>query len=408
MIKVSVIIPVYNVERYLPACLDSVLSQSLSDIEVICIDDASPDGCPRILDDYAARDSRVRVFHLEQNRQQGYGRNLGIDSSVGKYLYFLDSDDMIAPGALEDLYDMAESGSLDGVFFDSKVIFENEHLALKNASYPAVHSGRYEDRVYDGRALFESFVLQRDWTCYVQRQFWKRSFLTENSIRFPEGTEHEDEFFAFSAVNLASRVRYVPRPYFIRRYREGSVMTRKASPKDFHGYFRTFCLMKGLASEKGLEGRAVDAETGRIYEKMERFYPQFAASEDPRDWFASDEELRLYRFFEQTQRSSAYYEEIVKKALKKVPAGSEIWIYGAGVIAKNVWRGLSLSGAVVRGFLVTDPQKDPPALFGHPVKGVFDQEAEEGTAVIIAVSGGYVPQIRQTLEDRGWKDIVTL
>ncbi|MBQ5436873.1 MAG: hypothetical protein IIU32_04220, partial [Firmicutes bacterium] len=60
------------------------------------------------------------------------------------------------------------------------------------------------------------------------------------------------------------------------------------------------------------------------------------------------------------------------------------------------------------GFLVTDPQKDPPALFGHPVKGVFDQEAEDGTAVIIAVSGGYVPKIRQTLEDRGWKDIVTL
>ena len=92
---VSVIIPVYNTEKYLPECLNSVLSQTLRDIEVICIDDASPDNCGKILDEYAQRDSRVKVIHLPENHRQGYGRNRGIERSSGEYLYFLDSDDMI-------------------------------------------------------------------------------------------------------------------------------------------------------------------------------------------------------------------------------------------------------------------------------------------------------------------------
>ena len=83
MCQVSVIIPVYGVEKWLPACLDSVLSQSLQQLEILAIDDASPDGCGRILDEYAAKDSRLRVFHLSENRQQGYGRNLGLKNAAG-------------------------------------------------------------------------------------------------------------------------------------------------------------------------------------------------------------------------------------------------------------------------------------------------------------------------------------
>ena len=102
MPRVSVVIPVYKVEKYLPACLDSVLSQSLQDIEVICIDDASPDRCPEMLDEYAGKDARVRVLHLPENHQQGYGRNRGTEMAKGKYVYFLDSDDMITPEAMEE------------------------------------------------------------------------------------------------------------------------------------------------------------------------------------------------------------------------------------------------------------------------------------------------------------------
>ena len=124
MIKVSVIIPVYNVEAFLPDCLDSVLSQTLKEIEVICIDDASPDDCGRILDDYAAKDNRMKVFHLDQNHRQGYGRNLGLKNAAGEYVYFLDSDDMIVPEAMEELYEIAKKDNLDAIFFDTQTIFK--------------------------------------------------------------------------------------------------------------------------------------------------------------------------------------------------------------------------------------------------------------------------------------------
>ena len=237
MCKVSVIIPVYNVEQYLPACLDSVLSQTLQEIEVICIDDASPDRCPEILDAYAQKDSRLRVIHLAENHQQGYGRNRGLEQAKGKYVYFLDSDDMITPTAMEELYHLAEKDRLDGIFFDSQVLFESAELERKNAGYAACRQGSYEDRVYGGQELLDTFIAQREWDCYVQREFWRREYLLEKGIRFPEGTEHEDEYFAFASIVQAERMRCIPKQYFIRRYRENSVMTRKAHPKDFHGYF---------------------------------------------------------------------------------------------------------------------------------------------------------------------------
>ena len=141
MIKVSVVIPVYNVEKYLSECLDSVLGQTLREIECICIDDASPDRCGEMLDEYAARDGRVRVLHLKENHMQGYGRNRGLEMAKGEYVYFLDSDDMITPNAMEELYLLAKRDELDGIFFDSQVILESEDLARFASAYLCFRKG---------------------------------------------------------------------------------------------------------------------------------------------------------------------------------------------------------------------------------------------------------------------------
>ena len=190
MTKVTVIVPVYNVEKYLPACLDSVLGQSLRELECICIDDASPDRCGEILDEYAARDERVRVLHLPENHMQGYGRNRGLEMARGKYVYFLDSDDMITPKAMEELYALAERDSLDGIYFDSQVLLESEELAAYAESYIAMRRGAYPDQVMSGQELMELFMKNKEWMVYVQRQFWRRDFLLRNEIFSPERTEH--------------------------------------------------------------------------------------------------------------------------------------------------------------------------------------------------------------------------
>ena len=166
MIKVSVIIPVYNVEKYLPACLDSVLSQTLREIEVICIDDASPDHSGEILDEYAALDQRVQVLHLQENFMQGYGRNRGIEMAKGKYIYFLDSDDMITATALEELYNLAEQDALDGIFFDSQVMYESEEMKRHGSSYICMRKGNYPDAVLPGDMRLYNSVIGQKPKCY--------------------------------------------------------------------------------------------------------------------------------------------------------------------------------------------------------------------------------------------------
>ena len=108
MVDVSVIIPVFNTEKYLDRCLDSVLGQTLRDIEVLCVDDLSTDGTPALLERRAAADSRLKVLRMDQNGGPGKARNRALNAAEGRYVCFLDSDDWIEPDFLEKMYSAAE------------------------------------------------------------------------------------------------------------------------------------------------------------------------------------------------------------------------------------------------------------------------------------------------------------
>lgn len=103
MAKVSVIIPIYKVEKYLSRCLDSVVNQTLDDIEIVLVDDGSPDSCPEICDRYAKKDSRIKVIH-KKNEGLGYARNSGMLIATGEYIAFLDSDDYVSKDMYEKVY----------------------------------------------------------------------------------------------------------------------------------------------------------------------------------------------------------------------------------------------------------------------------------------------------------------
>ena len=403
MIKVSIVIPVYKVEKYLPACLDSVLSQSLQNIEVICIDDASPDRCSAILDEYAAQDTRVRVLHLPENHQQGYGRNRGTEMARGKYVYFLDSDDMITQEAMEELYTIAEKDRLDCIYFDSRVVFDNKEVEKKNASYFGGRRGKYENRVYSGRELFELFVEQSDWSCYVQRSFWKRDFLLDKQVFSLEHTEHEDEFFSFKGALLAQRVRYIPKEYFIRRYRDDSVMTRPAHPKDFHGYFASYCAMVDLVEDTGYKSPGTYFNILHMYERMNRFFSLFEENENPREWFQNEEQLRSYVYYSFTQHIEDYYRSLFKFLTKPVPKHCHIWIYGGGVVGKRVYHSFISNGYIVDGFLVSKLEGNPEVLFGRKVFQVDEIAPAEDRVAVIAATGAAQKEMQQKLDQLGWQ-----
>lgn len=403
MPKVSVVIPVYKVEKYLPACLDSVLSQSLTDIEVICIDDASPDRCPEILDEFAAQDCRIRVLHLPENHQQGYGRNRGTEMARGKYVYFLDSDDMITPEAIEELYILAEKDQLDCIYFDSQVVYESKELEKKNESYFGGRRGQYEDKIYSGRELFELFVEQNDWNCYVQRTFWRRGFLLVNEVFSPEHTEHEDEFFSFKGTLLAQRVRYIPKKYFIRRYRDDSVMTRPPHPKDFHGYFVNYCARVDLVEKLGKSSKGIDEEILHMYERMNHFFPLFSAAEDPHRWFDTEEQLRNYYYYAYAKKMHvSYYKGLIKKLSTPVPTESHIWIYGAGVVGKRVYHVMVNNGYIVDGFLVSRKEDAPRVLLGREVFQIDEVTPEINRVAIVAATGKARKEMQTMLDSFGW------
>ncbi|MDR2409276.1 MAG: glycosyltransferase, partial [Bacteroidales bacterium] len=116
MPKVSIIIPVYNVEKYLAECLDSAIGQTLRDIEIICVDDGSTDHSPEILDEYVKKDSRITVLH-QSNGGPSKARNTGIDIATGEYILFLDSDDTIKPTLCETTTDIADREQSDQTYF---------------------------------------------------------------------------------------------------------------------------------------------------------------------------------------------------------------------------------------------------------------------------------------------------
>ena len=400
MVKVSVVIPVYNVEQYLPACLDSVLGQTLQDIEVICVDDASPDRCPEMLDAYAEQDARVKVIHLEKNSQQAFARNRGMEIASGKYLYLLDSDDLITPEAMEELYELAERDSLDGIFFDSQVLYATKRLEKKFGSYIIQRQGNYPDEVVRGETLFDRFISQDEWTCYVQRQFWNLEFLRKNNIWFPEGHEHEDEVFPFEAIYLAERVRYIPAQYFIRRFRDNSVVTSPPSGKNFYGYFMCYTQMVDFLEERHIQSDSADSNVGRMYERMLFLYEMLHGKEQLDTYFKDPRYLQLYRYFEYSQKGERYYKlkDRIVETLRKYDA---VYIYGAGLVAHKRYRQIIKAGFPVAAFLVTFETGNPKELFGRPVIPFSNAEIDERSIVVIGVSDGYAEEITPLLDEHG-------
>ena len=175
--KISVIIPVYNVEKYLRECLDSVISQTLAEIEIVCVNDGSKDGSRDILSEYEKKDDRIVVVDKE-NGGLSSARNCGLDVAKGKYVYFLDSDDLLnSQEALSELYQKAEENKLDQLFFDAEAFFENEEVKQQNSSYITYYErkGDYPD-VKCGKDLFCEFQANRDFKPNVGMQLYRRRF----------------------------------------------------------------------------------------------------------------------------------------------------------------------------------------------------------------------------------------
>jgi len=201
MIKISIIVPVFNVENYLKTCLNSLVNQSLKDIEIICIDDKSTDNSLNILKEYAQKDERIVILEQAINQGQGVARNKGLDIAKGKYVMFCDPDDWYELNACELLYEQIEKNQNDMVLFSMNRYYEN-----LNRIVPYYRLSAFKDYFNEKNINLQNCDLNFIHDLFFVCQIYNRAFIKKNNIKFGRFRIFEDQYFSGAAFIYAQSV----------------------------------------------------------------------------------------------------------------------------------------------------------------------------------------------------------
>lgn len=221
MVKISVIVPVYNVGKYLEECMSHIINQTFTDIEIICINDGSTDDSPDILKEFAGRDDRIQIVS-QKNRGLGAARNRGIELSKGDYVYFMDGDDYLELTALEELYGLCEKYDLDFAMFKLNNFHETTKESITDEYYSMPYlKDRIGDNVFDYSDV-EDIALRL--AVNSPGNFFRGEFV--RNLRFPEGLLFEDNVFFTKALFEAERIYFYDKFLYNRRVREDSLSNK--------------------------------------------------------------------------------------------------------------------------------------------------------------------------------------
>ncbi|MCI5737765.1 MAG: glycosyltransferase [Methanobrevibacter ruminantium] len=316
MVKVSVVIPVYNVERYLEECLDSVINQTLEDIEIICINDGSTDNSLEILEDYVKKDNRIRIIDQE-NLGISTTRNNGLKVCRGKYVCFLDSDDYLELNTLRETYDISEKYSLDMCFF--KLINFDENTK-EQSTEEYFDMGFLKELVGDnvfnhhdiGENLYRISVT-------VHSKLFNRDLISD--IKFPEGLIFEDNAFFTEAMFKSERVFFLDKYLYNRRLRADSIT--HTNNEAFIDWIEIYNLLIKITKDNGFYD---DYKKVLYYKAISNSYVKFSEIE----------EKHKDAFFQKLkedyiQKQAEWKNDDVFKDLSK----DLILIFDAAIISKN-------------------------------------------------------------------------
>lgn len=249
--KVSVVIPVYNVEKYLCECVDSALNQTYENVEIILVDDGATDSSGLICDGYAQKDSRVVVIHRE-NGGLSAARNTGLDAATGEYIYFLDSDDYIEKNTISDLVSTIEQEKADVVFFDGYVFYTDCELDENGYGY----SRKREYGADNGRDLLLQLLDSDEYRTAVPMNMYRTDYLKDNGIRFYEGILHEDELFTFQVFNADGKIVHCKKELYARRVRPASIMTASGMSRRFESILTIYSVISDMYRSQKACGKA--------------------------------------------------------------------------------------------------------------------------------------------------------
>lgn len=227
MPRLSVIVPVYKVEKYIHKCVDSILNQTFTDFELILVDDGSPDNCGKICDEYAEKDSRVRVIHKE-NGGLSDARNFGIDVAKGEIIGFVDSDDIIDTNMYGDMIGYMDEHDLDVVCADTYVVrgerkkfnprYDTDKIFMRDEAINEILNGTLDNSAVN--------------------KIYKRSIMGD--VRYPKGRVYEDVATTYKYIFQARRVGYICKPYYYYFKRGGSIVSSSFNSKSRYDCFKGY------------------------------------------------------------------------------------------------------------------------------------------------------------------------
>ncbi len=443
MCKVSVIMPSLNVAHYIEECINSVISQTLKDIEIICVDAGSNDGTYEILESYAKDDSRIRIIRSDK-KSYGYQMNLGILSAKGEYIGIVETDDFVSKDMFKSLYEHAVDIKADFVKSNHYMV-KGERGNYSVESVPLLRDpkqyGLYTD--HDLKELFRAKM--HTWT-----GLYRREFLTENRILHNEtpGAAYQDNGFWFQTIMFAKRVRFVDEAYyFLRRDNPESSFFAKDkidAIKKEYDFIRDIIISSDLSNKRelleycfyyrfvnytGQQRRIADEDMKEYYGYLtedvddaisrneinhtlfrgkQTIYLMCAMLHSRPVRYEGDDVFRVWS--EYTKDSAAlgnrYYLHLFRLD-KKIEECKRLFIYGAGKIGQKIYRVLRDMGydEKVKAFVVT--QKDATAIiFGLPVIEVVDLVKNEFDQIIVAVGYGIRDEVEDELRRKGIREYI--
>lgn len=243
--KISIIVPIYNVEKEIHRCIESIIGQTLEDIEILLVNDGSPDNCPAICDEYARKDKRIRVFHKE-NSGLSHARNVGLKESSGEYILFVDADDYIDKCACEILYKGVED-HVDILVGEALMIDGNKEILLGNLKVP-------KGLTVSGKDYLKLQLKSSRMLMYVWLNIYNRRFLIDNDLFFKNGVLYEDQEWTPRVFLKAKSVKQIDFLFYYYIVRQGSITQSK-------------------------EGRAMGLDMLTICYELEKVYQQLDGTE---------------------------------------------------------------------------------------------------------------------------------
>lgn len=406
MNKVSVIIPVYNVEDYLAECLESVIGQTYGSLEIICIDDCSTDSSRAILTRYQQRDSRIIILENGKNGGLAYTRNVGLERADGEYVLFVDSDDAIAQDLVERC--MQVVSGCDMVCFDYEQIAAGAEIIERQYAY------KVKDGLYTGEDFFTESVGTNSVIFSAWSKLYRRSFLVDNHISFYNGILYEDMLFSFQCYIKAKKIYSLNSKLYRYRVRNTSIMTTGVTGRNIESYIISICeLMKAyLRSDfdcemnQAIEGyiRKVSREYISVYRKWGNRQFELVMLRDKPEY------LKLYRTFSELFIQSGKMLHISSRQAEKIRQNQYVILYGAGDIARSTIEALEQYDIPIHGIAVSNAAGNKRSLLGNPVRELREyHDIRENCLVLIGTIPRYYCEIREQLRENGflnWMEMI--